>query len=58
VKALTTIGAFGVFAPKSHGGMEFDFPSDMKVVTELSKIEGPVGEDGMIASASTFSIAA
>jgi indole-3-acetate monooxygenase len=35
VEALNNIGIFRMFAPRSHGGMELDFPSGMKVVTEL-----------------------
>jgi indole-3-acetate monooxygenase len=54
VEALKTIGVFRMFAPKSHGGMELDFPSGMKVVTELAKIEGSIGWTAMIASASTI----
>lgn len=54
VQALKTIGVFRMFAPKSHGGLELDFPSGMKVITELAKIEGSIGWTAMIASASTI----
>src|SRR5580698_4123671 len=54
VEALKAIGVFRMFAPRSHGGMELDFPSGMKVVTELARIEGSIGWTAMIASASTI----
>jgi indole-3-acetate monooxygenase len=54
VEALKTIGVFRMFAPRSHGGMELDFPSGMKVVTELARIEGSIGWTAIIASASSI----
>jgi hypothetical protein len=57
MEILKTSGAFNAFSPRYHGGIELDFPSGMKVVTEPSK-KGSIIWAGVIASASTFSTAA
>jgi alkylation response protein AidB-like acyl-CoA dehydrogenase len=43
VESLRSIGAFRMFAPHSHGGLELDLPVAIKIITTLCKIDGSVG---------------
>jgi alkylation response protein AidB-like acyl-CoA dehydrogenase len=43
VEKLRSIGVFRAFAPRSHGGLELDMPSAIKIVEALSKIDGSIG---------------
>ena len=43
VESLRSIGAFRMFAPQSHGGLELDLPVAIKIITSLCKIDGSVG---------------
>ena len=48
VDALKAIGAFRVFVPRSHGGLELDLPSGLAIITALARIDGSVGWTAMI----------
>src|SRR5262249_26065671 len=43
VHALRSIGVFRMYVPRSHGGLEFDIASAMKIVTALSRIDSSIG---------------
>src|SRR5262245_6797627 len=43
VETLKSIGVFRMFVPRSHGGMELDLPSGLKVISTLSRIDASVG---------------
>jgi alkylation response protein AidB-like acyl-CoA dehydrogenase len=43
IAQLRAIGVFRMSTPRSHGGLEFDYPSILEVLTELSDIEGSLG---------------
>ena len=42
VETLRSIGVFRIFAPRSHGGLEFDFPRPGDIGA-LARIDGSVG---------------
>ena len=48
VEQLRSIGVFRMFVPRSHGGMELDLPSGVRVIETLSRIDGSVGWVAMI----------
>jgi alkylation response protein AidB-like acyl-CoA dehydrogenase len=48
--ALESIGVFRLFVPRSHGGLELDLPSALKIITALGRIDGSVGWTAMIGS--------
>jgi alkylation response protein AidB-like acyl-CoA dehydrogenase len=48
VNMLKTIGAFRLFVPRSHGGLELDLPSGLAIITALARIDGSVGWTAMI----------
>jgi alkylation response protein AidB-like acyl-CoA dehydrogenase len=48
VKVLKAIGAFRLFVPKSHGGLELDLPSGLQIITALARADGSVGWTVMI----------
>src|SRR5271170_5071933 len=50
VETLKSIGVFRMFVPRSHGGLELDLPSGLKVIRALGRIDGSVGWTAMIAS--------
>jgi alkylation response protein AidB-like acyl-CoA dehydrogenase len=55
VATLRSIGAFRMFVPRSHGGMELDLPSGLRVIQTLSRFDGSVGWCAMLgAGASLF----
>jgi indole-3-acetate monooxygenase len=48
VDVLKTIGAFRLFVPRSHGGLELDLPSGLAVIAALARLDGSVGWTAMI----------
>jgi hypothetical protein len=52
VDKLKKIGLYRMFVPRSHGGLELDFPEGVRVTAELGKIEGSLGWTAMIAMGS------
>jgi alkylation response protein AidB-like acyl-CoA dehydrogenase len=43
VQALRSIAVFRMFVPQSHGGLELDLPTALKIIGALSRIDGSVG---------------
>jgi alkylation response protein AidB-like acyl-CoA dehydrogenase len=41
-----------MFVPRSHGGMELDLPLGLEIISALARIDGSVGWNSMIGSAS------
>ena len=54
VETLRSIGVFRIFAPRSHGGLELDFPTGMEIVGALARIDGAVGWTAMIGCVSAI----
>lgn len=52
VDKLKAAGVFRIYAPKSHGGLELDFPEGLKVIAEVARIDGSAGWTVMIGCAS------
>ena len=50
VDVLKAIGAFRVFVPRSHGGLELDLPSGLAIIAALARLDGSVGWTAMIGS--------
>jgi indole-3-acetate monooxygenase len=50
VETLKAIGIYRMFVPRSHGGMELELPTGIRVIVELAKIDGSLGWLAMIAS--------
>jgi alkylation response protein AidB-like acyl-CoA dehydrogenase len=48
VETLRSIGVFRMLVPRSHGGVEFDLPTALDVISALGKIDGSVGWTAMI----------
>jgi alkylation response protein AidB-like acyl-CoA dehydrogenase len=48
VDVLKAIGAFRLFVPQSHGGLELDLPSGLSIITALARLDGSVGWTAMI----------
>jgi alkylation response protein AidB-like acyl-CoA dehydrogenase len=48
VDVLKSIGAFRLFVPRSHGGLELDLPSGLRIITALARLDGSVGWTAMI----------
>src|SRR5215831_16794132 len=48
VKLLKAIGAFRLFVPQSHGGLELDLPGGLSIITALARVDGSVGWTVMI----------
>ena len=51
VDVLKAIGAFRIFVPRSHGGLELDLPSGLAIIAALARLDGSVGWTAMIGSA-------
>jgi alkylation response protein AidB-like acyl-CoA dehydrogenase len=51
---LRSIGVFRMFAPRSHGGIEFDLPKGLRIIETLSRIDGSVGWIVMLCSGSAI----
>jgi indole-3-acetate monooxygenase len=54
VETLRSIGVFRMFAPRSHGGLEFDLQASLNVLSALGRIDGSVGWVSMIGSGSAM----
>jgi alkylation response protein AidB-like acyl-CoA dehydrogenase len=50
VHELTSLGLFRMLVPRSHGGLEIDFPTSLDILTELAVIDGALGWTVMIGS--------
>jgi alkylation response protein AidB-like acyl-CoA dehydrogenase len=50
LKTLRSIGVFRMFVPRSHGGLELDFPVALEILKALARIDGSVGWTTMIGS--------
>lgn len=48
VDMLKAIGAFRLFVPQSHGGLELDLPTGLGIITALARVDGSVGWTAMI----------
>ena len=48
VKELRAIGLFRMLAPRSHGGLELDFPPSVEILAELAAADGATGWTVMI----------
>ena len=48
VEMLKAIGAFRLFVPRSHGGLELDMPAGLRIIEALARIDGSVGWTAMI----------
>lgn len=55
VEALRALGAFRLAVPRTYGGLELDPMTQVRVVEELSRLDGSVGWCAMISSAGSFS---
>lgn len=53
-RALMEAGVFRMGVPRSYGGSELDPMSQVRIIEELSRIEGSVGWLSMISSAGSF----
>ncbi len=51
VDTLKSIGVFRLFVPQSHGGLELDLPTALRIIAALGRIDGSVGWTVMIGSA-------
>jgi len=54
VEMLRSIGVFRIFAPRSHDGLELDFPTGLEIIGALARIDGSVGWTAMIGSVSSI----
>ena len=54
VGKLKAAGVFRMYAPRSHGGLELDFPEGLKVISEVARADGSAGWTVMIGSASAL----
>lgn len=54
VDALRKLGAFRLAVPQAYGGLELDPLTQVRVVEELSRMDGSVGWCAMISSAGSF----
>ena len=52
VEQLKEIGVFRMYAPRSYGGLELDFPMTLEIMTALARIDGSVGWVAMIGAGS------
>jgi len=57
VDALRELGAFRMAVPHAYGGLELDPMTQVRVVEELSRMDGSVGWCAMISSAGSFASA-
>ncbi len=48
IDVLKAIGAFRLFVPQSHGGLELDLPTGLSIITALARADGSVGWTAMI----------
>src|SRR5262245_12917719 len=57
IDALRKLGALRMAVPRAYGGLELDPMTQVRVVEELSRMDGSVGWCAMISSASSFASA-
>lgn len=57
VDPLRRLGAFRMAVPRAYGGLELDPMTQVRVVEELSRLDGSVGWCSMISSAGSFAAA-
>jgi indole-3-acetate monooxygenase len=57
VDALRELGAFRLAVPRAYGGLELDPMTQVRVVEELSRMDGSVGWCAMISTAGSFGAA-
>lgn len=50
LEQLTSVGVFRMLAPKSHGGLEIDFPLSMEIIETIAEADGAAGWTVMIGS--------
>jgi alkylation response protein AidB-like acyl-CoA dehydrogenase len=48
--SLISLGLFRMLTPKSHGGMEIDFPTSMEIIEAIGEADGATGWTVMIGS--------
>lgn len=58
VERLRSIGLFRMFVPRSHGGLELDFPAGLEVIKALARLDGSIGWIAVVAGASSLFVAA
>jgi alkylation response protein AidB-like acyl-CoA dehydrogenase len=54
VQAMKTAGIFRISWPRAYGGLELDPFSQVRIIEELSRLDGSVGWCGMIGAASGY----
>ncbi len=52
IDQLREIGVFRMYAPRSHGGLELDFPTTLEILTVLARADGAAGWTAMIGTGS------
>jgi len=57
IDKLKAAGVFRALTPKSHGGLEIDFPSILEVIAEAARADGSAGWAVMIGSATALLLA-
>jgi alkylation response protein AidB-like acyl-CoA dehydrogenase len=50
LRDLISVGMFRMLTPKSHGGMELDFPTSMEIIETIAEADGAAGWTVMIGS--------
>ncbi|MGY8708081.1 acyl-CoA dehydrogenase family protein [Bradyrhizobium sp. 18BD] len=58
VERLRSIGIFRMFVPRSHGGLELDFPHGLEVIKALARLDGSIGWITCVAGSSSLFVAA
>ncbi|MBR1129867.1 acyl-CoA dehydrogenase family protein [Bradyrhizobium iriomotense] len=58
VERLRSIGIFRMFVPRSHGGLELDFPDGLEVIKALTRLDGSVGWTAIVAGVGSLFAAA
>ncbi|MGX1323912.1 alkylation response protein AidB-like acyl-CoA dehydrogenase [Bradyrhizobium sp. USDA 377] len=48
VERLRSIGLFRMFVPRSHGGLELDFPDGLEVIKALTRLDGSTGWSSIV----------
>jgi indole-3-acetate monooxygenase len=54
IDTLKSIGAFSLFVPRSHGGLELDLPAGLRIIQRLARIDGSIGWTMMIGNGGSF----
>jgi indole-3-acetate monooxygenase len=54
MEALRSIGVFGLFAPRSHGGLELELPWGLEIIRSLGRIDSSVGWNVMTNAVATL----